>query len=252
MVVIEKLQIGNIPSLVIVNKAYINEPLPTLIYYHGFGSGKENNLTISYLLAEHNYRVILPECEHHGERLQITPEERDLVFWDIVLQSIAELEQIKDYLNDNDLLLDERIGVAGTSMGGMITAGSLVKYDWIKCAGLLMSTGKLTSFAKLLINRYNENKEQQISEEEQNRVLTQLAPYDLYEHINKLNSRSLFMWHGKDDRIIPFSHAQSLFSRITEKNLAVNDVKMKEEKNRGHHLSRFAILEAVDYFTLHL
>lgn len=253
MIGIEKVYIKGVSTLFVTNVEHKNKELPTLIYYHGFGSGKENNLTIAYLLAEKGYRVILPDCHYHGERHNnITNNDRQLAFWDIVIQSIKELDQIKLYLDAENLLIDNRIGVAGTSMGGMVTAGALVVYPWINLGGLLMSTGKLTSFAQGLISHYNDQNEQKISDDEANRVLTQLQQYDLYNHIDMLNDRPLFLWHGDDDVVVPPAHASQLVEKIEETNQAVGKVKFITEENRGHHLSRFAINEATNYISTYL
>lgn len=250
MVIIEKVNVDDIPLLVITKKDDIHKPLPTLIYYHGFRSGKENNLTLAYLLAEQNLRVILPESQFHGERfVDVTNKERELAFWDIIIQTINELDQIKTYLDEHNLVLDDRVAVAGTSMGGMVTAGSLVKYDWITSAGLLMSTGKLSSFATSLINHINQNNDYQISVSEQERVLTEVSQYDLEKHINKLQDRPLFIWHGKDDDVVPFEHAEQLFEQIKMNGQSKKNIKFVEEKNRSHHLSRLAISEATRFFT---
>lgn len=249
MITIEHIQIDDIPVLVITKKEHINKPLPTLIYYHGFTSGKETNLTISYLLAKQNCRVVLPECEYHGERLNnMSSRERELAFWDIVIQSIKELKTIKSYLTNKQLILNERIGVAGTSMGGMITAGSLVVYDWIKCAGLLMSTSRLTKFAKLLIAQFEKENETKIKRVEKEQLLNDIKPYDLYEQLHQLNDRALFIWHGKKDDIVPFEHAINLWNKIKSN----RHVQMVEEKNRAHHISRHAILEATRFFKKYL
>lgn len=253
MIGINKLNVNRIPMLSVTKINNTNERLPTLIFYHGFTSGKENNLTIGYLLAEKGYRVIFPDCEHHGERFsQVTEQERELLFWDIVIQSIEELLTIKSYLKENDLLLNERIGVAGTSMGGMITAGALTMYSWIKCAGLLMSSSKLQSFAQILIDNYNENNESKISNEEKRRVLNKIEPYDLYYHIDKLNKRPLFLWHGKDDDVVPFHHTEKLVQKVKEYTGNKDHVKVVLEVDRGHHVSRPAIIELTNYFAQHL
>lgn len=251
MIGINKINIEDIPTLIVAKIEHENKALPILVYYHGFRSGKENNLTIAYLLAEQGYRVILPECKYHGERFNdVTYEERELAFWDIVIKSIKELDTIKSYLHNNNLILNDRIGVAGTSMGGMITAGALTAYPWIKSAGLLMSSGKLKSFANLLIDFYNDNNERHIGEHDRETIIAEINQYDLYENIDKLNNRPLFIWHGKDDVVVPFTHAEQLFTTLKDQNK--NQVQFVEEENRGHHLSRLAIKESIQFFATHI
>src|SRR5699024_10431306 len=109
-------QINMIPSLFVVDSEITEEALPTLIYFHGFTSAKEHNLPFAYLLAKEGYRVILPDSKLHGEReTNISATEKQLSFWDIVLKNVTELKEIKQFLDQEGLLLNNRIGVAGTS-----------------------------------------------------------------------------------------------------------------------------------------
>src|SRR5699024_2988148 len=105
---------------------------------HGFTSAKEHNLPFAYLLATKGYRVILPDSKHHGEREgNITVEKRELSFWNIVLQNINDLNTLKNALDEMDLILNNRIGIAGTSMGGITAASALTQYDWIQSSAVL-------------------------------------------------------------------------------------------------------------------
>src|SRR5699024_10372573 len=153
MITIENKIIANIKSLVIETKENKNKPLPTVIFYHGFESAKENNLTFAYLLAKEQYRVILPDSLYHGERSK--------------------------NLTNEELILDNRIGVSGTSMGGITTASLLKQYDWIKTGVVLMGSPNLVDFGNLLIKDFNKTAKNQISLNEKEKVLNQLKPFDL-------------------------------------------------------------------------
>ena len=253
MIGVYKEVIKDIPVLIVSKVDKFDEKLPTLIYYHGFRSGKENNLTIGYLLAEKGYRIILPECIHHGERQgSISDYERDLAFWEIVIHTVSEINEIKGYLDKKQLILDNRIGIAGTSMGGMITAAALTTYPWIKVGGLLMSSAKLESYAEQLISHFNKVNEDRISDDQKEQVKEELKQYDLFEHIDKLNDRPLLIWHGKQDDIVPFSHAEDLYNKIEKSSHAADRIHFVPEENRGHHLSRLAIDETIRYFSRYL
>src|SRR5690625_6288257 len=95
MITIENKIIANIKSLVIETKENKNKPLPTVIFYHGFESAKENNLTFAYLLAKEQYRVILPDSLYHGVRSKnLTNEELSIVFWVVIFANINEIIDI--------------------------------------------------------------------------------------------------------------------------------------------------------------
>src|SRR5699024_6759860 len=154
MITIENKIIANIKSLVIETKENKNKPLPTVIFYHGFESAKENNLTFAYLLAKEQYRVILPYSIYYGER--------------------SKNLTIKNELTHDGLILDNRIGVSGTSMGGITTASLLKQYDWIKTGVVLMGSPNLVDFGNLLIKDFNKTAKNQISLNEKEKVLNQL------------------------------------------------------------------------------
>src|SRR5699024_2251101 len=116
MIGITSEKINDIPRLMVSKTEDAHKPLPVLTYFHGFTSAKEHNLPLAYLMAEKGYRVILPDSDLHGARLKKdkSEEERQLSFWDIVLSNVDDMAHIKKYLDENGLLLNDRIGVAGT------------------------------------------------------------------------------------------------------------------------------------------
>src|SRR5690625_973721 len=114
MIQIKIKQVEDIPYLAVEKVDTANQPLPTIVYYHGFNGGKEDSLTIAYKLAQKGVRVILPDCLMHGERKENASQtEIELAFWDIVLQNVKELNIIKEHLQSNNLIADGLIGLGG-------------------------------------------------------------------------------------------------------------------------------------------
>ena len=89
-VVVRKRKVGNIPLLEVVAEDKIYEPLPLIIYYHGWQTAKELVLTQGRKLAAKNFRVLLPDAANHGERKTKTSEipSMSLVFWWIILKTL--------------------------------------------------------------------------------------------------------------------------------------------------------------------
>src|SRR5699024_1756407 len=171
--------------------------------------------------------------------------------WETILANIDELKKIKAALEKDNLILNNRIGVAGTSMGGVTTTALLKEYKWIKTGVVLMGSPELTNFGSQLIDSFNKTSEEKISEEEETEVLNQLIPFDLSKNIKSLNNRPLMFWHGELDDIVPINQSES-FVELLKKSSYSGEVKMLKEKNRGHHLSRYSILETVRWFVKHL
>ncbi|RFA37114.1 esterase [Virgibacillus dokdonensis] len=253
MIGIYEEKIDTIPSLIIVDAEKNGVALPVITYFHGFTSAKEHNLPLAFLLAQKGYRVILPDSKYHGARENgIHAEERQLSFWDIVVQNVTELQYIKDYVDEVGLLLDDRFGVAGTSMGGITTSAAITQYEWVKAAAILMGTPKITTFAQEIIDAFKQKGDLPVEQKEITNLLDQLAKYDLSQQPEKLNERPLFIWHGEADEIVPFNHAYSFYKQVAPTYANSKDIVFLGEANRGHKVGRFATLETVKWFVDHL
>lgn len=249
MITIEKVYIGEIPILMVVQADKRNEALQTVVYYHGFNGEKESSLTIAYKIAERGLRVLLPDSMLHGERRQnISQSEMDLAFWDIVLQNIKELEQIKTFVEAEKLTTPNQIGLGGTSMGGIMTYAALATYDWIKAAVVLMGSPHMTEYAKGLITRFNQANEKQITQEEADKTLPTLEQFDLSLQKEKLNNRPLLIWHGEKDAIVPVQHSESFYENIRNDYEKEENVKLIIEQGRIHNISRLSIEETAQWF----
>lgn len=253
MINIYEEKIGEIPVLQVVLSDKVKEPLPTVVYYHGFRGEKDSSLTLAYKLAISGYRVILPDSPLHGNRRKnLTEKELNLSFWDIVLANIEELQHIKTYLEKETLLLSGRIGVGGTSMGGITTFAALKKYDWIKVGAALMGTPELCKFANNLIDEFNKVHDEKITEEVRKEVVEKLEKYDLSSEPGKLQNRPLFIWHGEDDKVVPPEHSESFYQHVKNTYKNKDLVHFILEKGRSHHISRLSIQEATNWFKKYL
>ncbi|MFD1360190.1 alpha/beta fold hydrolase [Lentibacillus salinarum] len=245
--------IATIPCLMIADHTKEHDALPTMIYFHGFTSAKEHNLPLAYLLAEEGYRVILPDSMYHGEREQgIASEKKQVAFWDIVMQNVKELQAIKAELDNDNFILDGRFGIAGTSMGGITTAAALTQYSWIKTAGILMGSPKLTTYAKSLVDSFKDMGELPVTEAMIEQLYTQLEPYDLSKQIDKLDKRPVLFWHGENDSVVPFDHSRTFYDEARSHYDNAEDIRFINEANRDHKVSRYAILETLIWFKQHL
>lgn len=242
--------IEDIPVLHVVQDSLHNQALPTVFYLHGFNGEKISSLTLAYMLAEKGFRVVLPDAIHHGERKQgLKDSELQLAFWDVVVQSIKELEILKNNLIHRQYTLKDHIGVGGTSMGAITTYGALAAYDWIQAAASLMGTAYLTDYAKVLITHYNQTATTPAPEEEVERVLAMLQSYDLSLQQEKLNQRPLLIWHGEADEVVPHQHSSQLYEQIKGDYKDTSVLRFISEKGRAHHISRLSMRETTDWLT---
>ena len=93
-----KRKIGNIPVLEVVPEEMIYEPLPLIIYYHGWQTSKELVLTQGRKLAREGFRVVLPDAANHGERKTQLSEIPSLTFWQSIQTNLFEFSYLVDFL----------------------------------------------------------------------------------------------------------------------------------------------------------
>lgn len=253
MIGIDKKKMGNIPALIVVDIEKQREELPVVVFFHGFTSAKEHNLHIAFLLAEKGYRVVLPDSELHGEREQDTTEtKRQISFWDIVLKNVDELAEIKQELEKENLILDGRIGVAGTSMGGITTSAALTQYEWIKTAVILMGSPRITTFAKTLVESFKKEGDLPVTDEQIEALYGELEKRDLSLQPEKLNERPLLLWHGQQDAVVPFDHSYTFYDEVKKDYINEENIRFIKEDHVGHKVTRLAVLELVKWFEKHL
>lgn len=256
MVIIDQQVIEEIPVLHIVEKDKIEKKLPFIIFNHGFTSAKEHNLHYAYLLAEKGFRVVLPEALYHGERLQkeFKKHELNIYFWDIVIKTIGEMNIIKEHYAKQNLIDEERIGVVGTSMGGIVTLGSLTQYPWIKVAVSLMGLPNYERYAILQIEEMKKlNIQLPFKEVELEQLKKTLRKFDLSLRPEKLAQRPLLFWHGKKDPLVPYSFTYQFYESIKPyyENVPEKLVFITDER-AGHKVSREGVLKTVEWFETYL
>jgi uncharacterized protein len=250
VVLVEKILIQGIPSLHIVARENASKKLPLIIFSHGFTSAKENNLHYAYLLAENGLRVVLPEAIHHGERsTNLSKVDLSLHFWNIVIQTIDEISLVKEYFETKGLIDIDRIGLAGTSMGAIVTLGALTRYNWVHSAVSLMGSPSYVEFAHWQLEGLKKSGYQlPLTEEEQNKLFNLLKQYDLSLQPEILGRRPLFFWHGKLDHTVPYEYSYQFFQKMRDNHYPVEYLL---DNNAGHQVTREGLLKTVDWFVTH-
>lgn len=245
-----------IPVLHIVEESKETEHIPVVLFFHGFTSAKEHNLHYAYNLAKQGVRVILPEAKLHGERSESLNEfQLALNFWDIVLTSIKEADVIHDELFRKELVDEEtRIGMGGTSMGGITTFGCLSSYDWIDAASVMMGSPAITRLAKGQISHAErDGRELPVSQKEREQLFAALDQIDLSQNPRRLHQRPLFMWHGEQDTMVPFELTKEFYEEIQEDYEDHPELlKWMPDEHAGHSVSRPGMLAAVNWLAEHL
>lgn len=251
---VEKELWGHIPVLHITPNHQEQAALPTVVFFHGHMSAKEHNLHYAYQLAEKGLRVILPDAHLHGERSeQLDDIQISLRFWEIVLTSIEELAFLHEELHKRKLVVGE-VGVGGTSMGGITTMGALTVYPWIQAATVMMGAGNYVELAQAQMTQYESRGfKVPITIEERDKMLATLAIFDSEQHLQKFNRRPIYFWHGEQDVTVPFEPTYRLYKELKKQYDDVPEkIVFRREREAGHAVSRSGMLEATEWFAMHL
>ncbi|MBU8877434.1 prolyl oligopeptidase family serine peptidase [Bacillus sp. FJAT-29790] len=255
MVIIENIKITDIPVLHIADQKKSREKLPFIIFIHGFTSAKEHNLHYAYLLAEKGFRVILPEALYHGERNNgLSGHDLNIQFWEIVIRTIDELEILKHSFEEEKLIDPSRIGLVGTSMGGIVTLGALTKYEWVKTAASLMGMPYYEKFALSQIDAMRKKgMEIPVQEDEIAQLMEKLKELDLSLQPEKLENKPLLFWHGKQDTVVPYSYTYHFYETIRPLYYQEPEkLQFIGEENAGHKVSTKGVIETVKWFETYL
>ncbi|WP_125762902.1 alpha/beta fold hydrolase [Companilactobacillus hulinensis] len=212
MVKIYQRTLQDVPILEVVEEKYRYSKVPLVIFYHGWRSDKELVLTQARKLAKKNIRVILPDAMNHGQRREDISSIPSFTFWNSIQGNLAEFDLVKDFYLNRDLVLDEKIGVGGYSMGGMTTGALLTQHPEITAATIIMGTPNLNAYAKLV--RDSAAKHHLYVPKDMENLTSWIDNYDLNNYPETLNNRPVLFWHGTDDERIPYSQSKKFFDSI--------------------------------------
>lgn len=122
---VEKEEIGNIPCYMVYP---LKETGKSAVFYHGWSSRGELQLTRAALLALEGYTVCVPDAVHHGERGPLsdyyTMESYDL-FWETIFQNTDEFSFVHKFIAKKGY---EKPVIFGHSMGGFSVLGIAAAY----------------------------------------------------------------------------------------------------------------------------
>ncbi|MBB5174333.1 alpha/beta fold hydrolase [Texcoconibacillus texcoconensis] len=250
---IRTIQRANIPVLEVVPCESENHPRPLILFYHGFTSAKEHNLHYAYRLARNGYRVLLPDAIYHGDRQAHLSHRFELYFWNIVIQTIEEMDAIVADVREDVGILDDRIGVFGTSMGAIITLGALRRYPWVRAGASLMGAPDYEAFAQWQLDgeRTRLGREP-LSIDEKEATMNQLRKYSIVGHLEDVKHIPFFFWHGYEDNVVPNHWAQECYNRWKEIHIDPDALVWIGEPGVGHKVSRTGFLKVTDWMGKHV
>lgn len=201
-----KRMIGDIPILEVAPEELRNEPLPLIVYYHGWQSSKELTLTQGKQLASLNCRVILPDAINHGERKRPVSKIPSKTFWESIHSNMIEFGYIVYYFEERGLIEKEKIAIGGVSMGGITTCGLLTHHPEINAAACVMGSPKMEAYRQRIAT--HPSVQAGFFPKDYKELWSWIPKYDLSQQPDKINGRPFLIWHGIHDQVVRYEHVK--------------------------------------------
>lgn len=240
---IRRRHIGEIPLLEVVPLQYRNDSLPLIVYYHGWQSNKELNLTQGRKLAQVGFRVLLPDAMNHGRRKQPVSAIPSLTFWQSIQSNLFEFGAIIQHFRRLNLILDDRIGVGGTSMGGFTSSALMTHHPEIKVAACMMGSPTPIQYRDRLIRHAHQLSNRYVPDDLID-LTAWVDRYDLSRQIDTLAGRPFLIWHGERDWRVPYDQT----AKFVEENAHLDNIIFVHEDE--DHLIKTETMDMMTSFFL--
>lgn len=226
-----------------------HQPLPCVVFYHGFTSSKLVYSYFAVALAQAGFRVIMPDAPDHGARFSGNAERRLHQFWQILLGNLEEFAALRDALHQCNLIEDNRLAVGGASMGGMTALGIMTRHPEVRCVASLMGSGYFTSLARTLFPPLEVTNAAQ--QETFDAILAPLAKWEVTNQLERIADRPLLLWHGEADDVVPAADSFRLQQALADEQ---RDARLTTlwEAGVAHRITPQALEATVGFFSRHL
>lgn len=215
-----------------------HQPLPTIIFWHGYASSKLVYSYFAVALAQAGFRVIMPDAPEHGARFHGDEARRLQHFWQILYGNIQEYPLLRDAINDKKWLAEGRLGIAGASMGAMTALAVAGHYPEVRCTASLMGSGFYHALSQSLFP----------PPAHRDAVLAPLADYEVTQCLELLARRPLMLWHGEDDDLVPVAESKRLWQLLQQQHLDSNVV-CYWESGVKHRITPYALDSTCAFFS---
>ena len=246
MIELDLRHFAGIETLHAFPKGKAAQPLPTIIFYHGFLSSKLVYSYCAVALAQAGFRVIMPDAPLHGARFNHDETGRLQQFWQILQGNFAEFPALRDALYQADLVEGDRLAVGGASMGGMTALGIMTQFPEVRSVACLMGSGYFSTLSRTLFPPLDLT--QPAQETDFNALIAPLAQWDATTHLPQFGNRPLLLWHGKDDHVVPAAETVRLQQALAGEGLD-SQLTYLQEPGVKHRITPTALDAAVAFFT---
>lgn len=235
-VVVRTTKFGDLPVLHVFAASQAQTKLPTIIDYHGWTNQTATELGTAYQLVRAGFRVILPTAYLHGSRNDGTDLDRHPEhFWSIVGHSVVEFPQLVAALVAAGISDANKIGVMGTSMGGITAAGIMATQPTVVAGVSLIGSPEPVAFATDQVAQLPAALQAKLPAELIEQTYQQLAKFDLSEHPEALAGRPMFFFNGTADQMVPYQYIRDFKHRFKDEP-ALKATVFKRAEGGVHHV----------------
>ncbi|NLJ98598.1 MAG: alpha/beta fold hydrolase [Tissierellia bacterium] len=248
-VVEEKIYIGEIPAI-IFRPAETRNLYPTVIFYHGWSSSKENQRFRAFILSALGYQVVIPDAINHGERNPIDYqriENMEKYFWNTIFNNIDESENIIEELVKKYNTDPNRIGVAGNSMGGFTAAGIFTHNPKLKALVVFNGSCGWENSNRLFKESLGITMSRGLKE-----IEYRVRKLDPMNNLEILKNRPILMLHGDKDSMVSIESQRKFYRNIKPLYKDKNRIELIKYLNLNHFVTTNMMEECAIWFHMYL
>lgn len=244
-----KILLKNIPCIVF-SPDEEDKNTPTVFFYHGWSSCKDNHVFTGEVLSKFGYRVIIPDSIYHGERGNLDYDNFNVgkkYFFKTIFNSIDEFPEIFKEAQCKFNINTEKIAVMGHSMGGFISSGIFAEHKKVKT--MICFNGG-TSYKRAVEELTKSDKSYKISKEDDEKI----KKYDpLTKLMNQDNLRPIFILHGSSDELVPISIQKYFYEKISPVYKKLPQILKFDEIPRLNHYVTIGMLKSsIEWMNLYI
>ncbi|RRK10068.1 esterase [Lactiplantibacillus garii] len=248
-VIVRTTKIADLPVLHVFAASQAQTKLPTIIDYHGWTTQTSSELVASYDLVRQGFRVILPTAYLHGSRNEgVDLDRHPEHFWSIVGHSVAEFPQLVAALVNAGITDADKVGVMGTSMGGITAAGIMATQSNVQAGVSLIGSPEPVAFAKDQVAQIPAELMAQLPADLLTKTYAQISQFDLSQHVDQLNGRPMFFFNGTADQMVPYKYVEDFQTRFKNHPALARTI-FKHADGGVHHVPHRMHEAAVSFLT---
>jgi len=251
-VIVRAIKLDDLPVLHVFAASQAQTKLPTIIDYHGWTTPTSSELVASYQLVQAGFRVILPTAYLHGSRSDGTDlDHHPERFWEIVGHSVAEFPRLVEALVTSGMSDPEKIGVMGTSMGGITAAGIMATQAQVVAGVSLIGSPEPVAFAKDQVAQISAELLAQLPADLLTKTYAQIGQFDLSQQVERLAGRPMFFFNGTADTMVPYKYVADFEQRFAG-TAALQQTVFKHATGGTHHVPHKMHQAAVAFLQQHI